>query len=98
MLKADDALLHAKDAALRQSFYRRFNPSTYKNWPEFVADGEVFFNGTLRNDNIWRKEETREVIGRLCWDHPDPKSNMDMPRMYNGIEEHMQKKHPEWFV
>jgi hypothetical protein len=30
LLKADNALLNSKDPALRQSFYRRFNPASYQ--------------------------------------------------------------------
>ena len=33
VLKADDALSKSKDAALRTSFYRRFDPGVYRRWP-----------------------------------------------------------------
>jgi hypothetical protein len=98
LLSADDALLTSKDAALRTSFYRRFDPSSYRRWPDFVSDLEHFLENALYNKLLWRSRELRGVLSKLCWDHPDPHSRMDMPNAYNSVEERMLKEHPEWFV
>jgi hypothetical protein len=98
LLKADDALLlESKDAALRTSFYRRFDPGVFRRWPDFVSDAEYFLDNALHNNFLWRSRELRGVLSKLCWDHPDPRSNLEMPNAYNAVEERMLKEHPEWF-
>ena len=95
LLKADDALLKSKDPALRQSFYRRFNPVTYKNWPNFAkADEEHFLDEALFNQSLWRTIETRRVLRQLCWAHPDPQSYLDKPNSYNSREKWMRESAP----
>ena len=96
-LKADDALLTSRDAALRTSFYRRFDPGKYRRWPELVSDVEHFLDSALYNKLLWRTGELRDVLNKLCWDHPDPNSNLDMPNAYNSTAERMLTEHPEWF-
>jgi hypothetical protein len=99
LLKADNALLNSKDPALRQSFYRRFNPASYQRWWEFAtADQEYFLDEALWNQFLWRTAETRSELRRLCWAHPDPRSNLDKPNFYNGREKRMREEHPEFFA
>jgi hypothetical protein len=97
LLKADDALLKSRDAALRTSFYRRFDPGAYRRWPDFVSDVEYFLDNAVRNKLLWRGRELRSVLNKLCWDHPDPHSSLEMPNAYNSVEDLMLKEHPEWF-
>jgi hypothetical protein len=99
LFEADNALLKSKDPALRQSFYRRFNPASYQRWPDFAkTDQEHFLNGALGNQFLWRTIETRGALRHLCWAHPDPQSNMDQPNFYNSREKWMREKHPEFFA
>lgn len=97
ILKADDTLLKSRDAALRISFYRRFDPSVYREWPEFVSDVENFLENALYNKLLWRNCELRGVLSKLCWEHPDPHSRMDLPNAYNSIDERMRAEYPAWF-
>ena len=39
-LDPTEAMLRAKDAAIRSSFYRRFEPSKFSNWPKFAKNGK----------------------------------------------------------
>jgi hypothetical protein len=99
LLKADNALLNSKDPALRQSFYRRFNPVSYQRWPEFAkADEEHFLDAALWNKFLWHTAETRRDLRQLCWAHPDPHSNLHKPNFYNGRERRMREEHPEFFA
>src|SRR5207249_674770 len=51
LLEADERLLNSPDLALRQSFYRRFSPWKFKNWPTFIErDGEFAFDEFVGND------------------------------------------------
>ena len=98
LLKPDAALLTSTDAALRASFYRRFDPRRTSDWAKFAErDGEVFLEAALMNALIWKSEVDREALSQLCWDHPDPKSNMDMPNYFRARERIMQSEHPDWF-
>lgn len=98
-LKADEALVRSEDRALRESFYSRFNPANFKNWRKFYdVDGEHFLNAALDNSFLWQTREHRRALSELCWAHPDPRSNMDMPNMYNAYAERNENKHPEWFA
>jgi hypothetical protein len=98
LLKVDDALLKSDDIALRASFYRRFDPRRYPSWVKFAeTDGEAFLEAVLGNKLIWRLENEREKLSQLCWDHPDPKSNLDMPNYFRASEDRMRTEHPEWF-
>src|SRR5258706_891490 len=98
-LKADDDLLNSDDSALRLSFYRRFDPHGYVEWPKFIEkDGELAFNAMLRNDNLWRCRKLRYWLSELAWVVPDPRSNMDAPNSYRAVEDgYFRKHHPEWF-
>jgi hypothetical protein len=98
LLEVSDSLLSADDVALRDSFYRRFNPEKYPDWADFAeADGEIFLEGAIRNENLWQTPDLRAALHRLCWDHPDPTSSADMPNLYRGIEQVIRSKHPDWF-
>jgi hypothetical protein len=98
LLRADNALLTSKDAALRTSFYRRFDPRAYSVWPDFVSDGEHFLDNALHNKLLWQSPEVRDALNRLCWDHPDPHARLDMPNAYKAIEARMLEEHPQWFA
>jgi hypothetical protein len=98
LLQPNDVLLNASDSALRTSFYQRFEPSKYGRWPEFVNnDGELFLDAVLSNRLVWRLDENREILSRLCWDFPDPRHMMDMPNRFRAFETRMQTERPEWF-
>jgi hypothetical protein len=99
VLRADEALLKSSDPALRDSFYKRFHPSQFPQWPHFAkSDPEYFLDAAMQNMNLWVSGELREWLSQLCWAHPDPSSLMDMPNRYRGMDKQMRSEHPEWFV
>jgi len=99
VLKADDKLLNSNDHAVRESFYRRFSPWQFKDWPTFIErDGELAFDGIVENDELWRSTENRELLRDLAWKVPDPHSSMNAPNTYNAVEERKRSQHPEWFA
>lgn len=98
LLEADDGLLSAEDPALRHSFYRRFSPQKYKNWPEFLQkDGEDFVQEAIQNTALWKSAEERERLKKVTWDSPDPSSDMMMPNVFRAREKSHREEHPEWF-
>ena len=99
VLKADDKLLSSNDPSARESFYRRFYPWQYKDWPTFIErDGGLAFDAMAENDELWRNAESREVLRDLAWKVPDPHSSMRAPNTYNAVEERKLREHPEWFA
>jgi hypothetical protein len=97
--RADDDLLRSSDAALRMSFYRRFSPWQYKNWPDFLTrDGEEFVNAVLENLELWRSPTERERLERVCWECPDPRHTMDAPNSFRAAQEGYRKGFPTWFT
>lgn len=98
LLEPDDTLLNSPDFALRQSFYRRFSPRTYKDWPDFLQrDGEEFVQEAMQNTELWRIPEERERLHKVAWASPDPRSDMMMPNAFRAREKWYRKEHPEWF-
>ena len=99
LLEADEKLLNSPDLALRQSFYRRFSPWEFKNWPEFLArDGEEFVEEAIRgNLSLWKSHEERDRLRQVAWDCPDPHSDMMMQNIYRAREKSHREEHPEWF-
>lgn len=99
VLKVDDKLLNASDRAIRASFYRRFSPWQFKDWPAFIErDGELAFDGMVENDELWRSTENRELLRNLAWKVPDPHSSINAPNTYNAVEVRKRRQHPEWFA
>jgi hypothetical protein len=98
LLEADEQLLNSPDLALRQSFYRRFSPWKFKNWPEFLEkDGEEFIQEAIHNLSLWQSQQERDRLEKVAWDCPDPHSDMMMPNIYRGREKSLREEHPEWF-
>ena len=98
LLEADDNLLNAQDPALRHSFYRRFSPRKYKDWPEFLQkDGEDFVQEAMQNTELWKSTEERERLEEAALDSPDPHSDMMMPSVFRSREKLHREEHPEWF-
>ena len=98
LLDPDDELLQSKDPALRRSFYRRFSPARYGNWPRFIEnDGEECFDSLVENDNLWKTYDLRVQLQEAAWQVPDPHHGMMAPNAFNAVEERMRQNHPDWF-
>lgn len=99
LLKPEGKLLDSDDPAVKESFYRRFSPWQFKDWPTFIErDDGLAFDGMVENDELWRGTEYREVLRDLAWKVPDPHSSMNAPNTLNGVEERKRRQHPEWFA
>ena len=97
--QADESLLNSEDAASRNSFYRRFDPLLFPDWPSFLEkDGEEFTEAALDNEELWRHPPERQRLSRVCWATPDPHSSLDMPNAFRSHEQRRRERHPEWFT
>jgi hypothetical protein len=98
LLEADDQLLNTPDSALRHSFFRRFSPRKYKNWPDFLEKhGEEFVQEAMQNNALWKSSEEREKLKQVAWASPDPRSDMMMPNVFRAREKSLLEQHPDWF-
>jgi len=99
VIKPEDKLLVSDDPAVRESFYRRFLPWQFTDWPTFVdRDGELAFDAMVENDELWRSAGSRELLRDLAWKVPDTHSSMNAPNTYNAVEERKRRQNPEWFA
>jgi hypothetical protein len=99
-IDANQDLLGSDDLALRFSFYRRFDPQTFTEWPRFVdKDGEAFALAMLDNNKLWQSDKERRRLEEVAWSYDGSKGdgNMWMASMYRSRREHMETQHPEWF-
>jgi hypothetical protein len=98
LLDADEKLMASPDLALRQSFYRRFQPLRFPDWTHFLErDGEDFVQEALENKNLWRNTHERRRLHETTWDCPDPSSHMDFPNIFRYREKAYREQYPEWF-
>lgn len=97
-LQADGALLKAEDAALRMSFYRRFQPSQFATWPDFLTeDGEEFFQNVLQNMSIWHRPAERARLHNLAWNVGKADSSLDAVNSLHATESRLRSQYPDWF-
>lgn len=97
-LQADEALHRAKDPALQMSFYRRFQPAAFPNWPDFLNDdGEEFFQNVLENVAIWHRPDERARLDGVAWDIGKADSNLDAVNSFRAVKKRFQSLYPDWF-
>jgi hypothetical protein len=93
-----DNMLESNDFAERESFYRRFSPYEFKNWPSFIErDGINAFAAIVHNDNLWMHEEFRKTLKDVAWNKV-PDHGLDAGNEYNAVKKNCRKKHPNWFL
>lgn len=99
LLDADERLLNSPDLALRQSFYRRFSPSSFEGWPEYFAkDEEELLQETLLNHNLWRSKKERDTLRDIAWSFSKGREgSLDVVNDYLAYEKLYMEKYPEWF-
>jgi len=85
-----------EDVAMRCAFYRYGNPTPEELREAHAREPKFLLNYALRNDAIWRRSETREVLRELCW---ADKSDHDLwfPNAYRDRSDRLKSEHPEWF-
>lgn len=87
LLKADERLLNSSDLALRCSFYTRFSPNEFEDWPKFLnKDGRDFSTWVIYNNNLWssnvERKKLRDVVGF---------------ETFEARQKHKRKESPHWF-
>jgi hypothetical protein len=98
-IQADQSLLQAKDAALRMSFYRRFSPKQFPDWPDWIEkDGEEFVNAVLDNEQIWKTSAERWRLQSVCEECHDPYYDMECWKRFKYLASHYEKDNPQWFA
>lgn len=98
-MQPDSTLLGSPDAACRHSFYRRFSPREFPDWPRFLKiDGEEFTVAALQNENLWESEAQRQTLYQVCSLTPDEHHTMEMQNDFRRCEKGHRERHPEWFV
>ena len=100
LIAPNDKLLKSDDFAERESFYRRFSPWNYEDWPSFIEkDGEAAFNGLVYNDALWANEKSRELLRDIAWSKIiDPHHNFNAINTYRAVEKNRRENHPNWFL
>ncbi len=105
-LKPDEMLLKSEDPACRASFYRRFLPHEFPDWPKFVETEKAMFSDNepvswlmmVHNENLWKTENLRDTLSNVAWSIPDPRSDMRAPAVYSDVRDDYFEKCPEWFA
>lgn len=93
---ADQTLLESDDPALRQSFYKRFDPRQFKEWPKgFELDGELFIEAAVLNNHLWQTKNERNRLRELCDQHGSLSANYRNP--FHAIDDRLRAEHPEWY-
>jgi hypothetical protein len=90
-------LLNHEDLAIRLGACRYGNPDAEQIAAAAARDPKMAFASLVRNPALWRTGSTREILKKLAWDQPDPRSYMDSPNMYKHMEAQFRAEHPEWF-
>jgi hypothetical protein len=97
-LQADNALVASEDAALRTSFYRRFQPPQFPNWPDFIKeDHGEFFESVLHNAAIWSRPQERQRLYTLAWSMDKADSSFDAVNSVRAARQRFRSLYPEWF-
>jgi hypothetical protein len=97
VMEPNDDLLNSDDWALRESFYRRFRPRDYEDWPKFMEKDHAAFDALIENPELWQTQERREQLSEGAWEIPDPHSSMMAPNQFRWEEERKRRDNPEWF-
>lgn len=62
-----------------------------------ARDPKFVFGEVVRNEWLWSRAATREILKTVAWEQPDPKSYMDAPNMYRHMEAEFRQKRSAWF-
>lgn len=66
----------------------------------FEKDSITALNALMDNENLWKKEITRQKLHDLCWDADklDEHHYLDNANKFNAYEDRHKKQHAAWFV
>lgn len=92
-----DVLLNHEDLPVRLAACRYGHLTPAQIHACMTRDPKFAFDSVVRNESLWRRLPTREILKKLAWEQPDPKSYMDAPNMYKYTETEIRQKYPAWF-
>lgn len=91
--------LVSDDVAFRAAAYSDAYLSVEDIKAAFDKDGKLAFEHFLDNQQIWRKEPTRQALREIAWAIVDADSHSDLlpANIFNDYRERHAKANPEWF-
>jgi len=92
-----DALLTHEDLPVRLAACQYGHLTEAQIAAAAARDPKFVFEAVVRNEWLWSRSATREVLKTLAWAQPDPRSYMDAPNMYRHMEAEFRRKQPAWF-
>jgi hypothetical protein len=92
-----DVLLTHEDLPVRLAGCRYGRLTEAQITAAVARDPKFVFGEVVRNEWLWSRAATREILKDLAWKQPDPRSYMDAPNMYRYMEAEFRKKQPAWF-
>ncbi len=90
-------LLNHEDLAVRLAACRYGRLTDAQITAAVARDPKFVFGEVVRNEWLWSRAATREILKDLAWKQPDPRSYMDAPNLYRYLEADFKEKHPTWF-
>jgi hypothetical protein len=92
-----DGLLTHQDLSVRLAACRYGRITEAQITAAVARDPKFVFAEVVRNEWLWSRSATREILKTLAWAQPDPKSYMDAPNLYRHMEAEFRQKQPAWF-
>jgi hypothetical protein len=92
-----DVLLSHEDLPVRLAACRHGRLTEAQITAAVARDPNFVFETVVRNEWLWSRAATREILKTLAWAQPDPRSYMDAPNMYRHMEAEFRQKYPAWF-
>ena len=98
--EATKMLLESDDIAQRCAAYRAAKLSKEQIKAAYERDSLFAVHYALDNDELWRREETREALHDIAWKAVQDDKNSDLleANVFNGRRDYMIAKHPAWFT
>ena len=92
-------LLSHVDIAFRTAAYTDMRMTPEQLTIAFARDGKAAVNAALRNLQLWRNPQTRQVLHDISWkaDSLDGRSYLDYANQFNYIKDEHVKQYPDWF-
>jgi hypothetical protein len=99
-LPKNQALLKEKDDALREAFYRGFEPYEFGyDFEEYIDSSDPIAFNMVFNRSLWRNSDAREKMLQIVED-AQSEDVYELTQQINtkrAISEEYETKYPEWF-
>ena len=95
-------MLNHDDEALRNAFYRKFDPDRKEfgdlNWNDWIdRDRNIYFE-ISDNDKVWASALGRSKLKDMLWHGSRKDSDLLTMGFYRERIEELEAEHPDWFV